>query len=163
MTPLQMTDSEIRTRYRDGAQVYIIAQLNACSPERIISILGDKYKPPNNDAEIERLYGEGKNDTVIARSIGVSRYAVECWRQKHGLPSNQANKPRVAIPHEKALELYNKGLVDTEIAKAIGCAQSTVNIWRAINGLPCHRTKADGGRKSAAIAREKEKKARGKA
>ena len=155
MTPLQMTDSEIRTRYRDGAQVYIIAQLNACSSERIIGILGDKYKPPNTSEEIERLYAEGKNDTVIARSVGVTRYAVEYWRRQRGLTSNQANKSRVAVPHEKALELYNKGLVDTEIAKAIGCTQSTVNRWRAINGLPSHRTKSDVGRESARKMKER--------
>ena len=96
MKPLQMSESEIRMRYRDGASAQILADLNACGWDRIKKIVGEpievKENKPRGHIDEKRardLHAEGKTDKEMSIELRVSRGAVALWRSRRGFEANK--------------------------------------------------------------------------
>lgn len=78
---MEMTDNEIRLSYKNALnpkrQIQILAQLNACSKNRIEKILFGKALQDLVDFdEIKRMYLENIPMTVIAKAQNTSVYTV---------------------------------------------------------------------------------------
>lgn len=68
-------------------------------------------------AKIKSLYESGKNDTEIARELGIKTYRVKAWRDENNLPSNAPNsvryshltlEERTQLRREKAAAYHRK-------------------------------------------------------
>lgn len=111
---MQMTDSEIRWRYKQSKDKDIIkklAELNACSPDQIKHILNSKQsgsavlrdnpfiKMSNKQrhAAYLKLYNEGKSDREIAAEFGRSASTVWAWRMNNSLVSHVPPKRKPAV------------------------------------------------------------------
>ena len=96
---MQMSDSEIRRRHKEGTTVQILADLNAVPSSTIKSILENKPIPAtpkkkyeHRSAEYKKLYDEGKGDSEIGELMGTRARNVWSWRKTNKLPSNVAPK-----------------------------------------------------------------------
>lgn len=103
-----MTVDEIKISYRDALnkqkQVPILAQLNACSTEKINGILGidedttSHYRKKGLSAyrhlfdQMLELYNSGMSDRAIAEKLKVHRSHVTRWRGSLGLPPNKQTR-----------------------------------------------------------------------
>lgn len=96
---MQMSDSEIRRRHKEGATVQILADLNAVPSSNIKAILENKPIPAtptrkyqHRNEEYKKLYDEGKGDSEIGELMGTRASNVWSWRKTNKLPSNVAPK-----------------------------------------------------------------------
>jgi len=96
------------------------------------------------------LYRAKTSDTCIAGRLGVSRSAVQAWRQRNNLPGPRGtSKKRIICGAIEALaiRLYDCGKSDEQIADAISrtqeCKQYTVKKWRHRTGRLTKRPSAD--------------------
>lgn len=135
-----MTTNELKRRYRDGAPIHVLAELNDCDPIEIrtaIQLLnGDTslcYGEANKSTVLE-LHNEGLIITNIATKVGKSRAWVRAILNRYDLKPNQ-KKP---IDKSTWPELYQNGLLDSEIAEQAGCSPALVRQWRTRAGLPSH-------------------------
>ena len=103
-----MNDDEIRVSYNTAkdrkAQVKVLAELNATTPEKIVEkllsmgcdvpALPKKQKKQKllrakevlfDEARARTLFAEGKSDLECAEMLGISKYAFATWRRKNGM------------------------------------------------------------------------------
>ena len=112
----------------DEGQVPVSAPKVAATAKR-------KKKRRKIDTEFAlRLYRSGMLDREIARELGVSANAVNCWRKDEGLPSNAP--PRRTPDGEAIRALHAQGLNDREIGRALDMRAVAVCKWRHKHGLP---------------------------
>lgn len=97
-----------------------------------------------DEDEAMALWLAGKTDMEMARTLGVGRTVIGCWRIRRGLEVN----PAVTIPD--CMELYEQGMTDSEIANALGIRKTQAYYWRKKQGLPFHPSRV----KTAAKVRE---------
>ena len=83
------------------------------------------------------LYDEGKNDLAIARTMGVSGYAVRRWREMQQLPPQHRFDDEACA---RLMELHATGMTDKEIAAAMGVSRNSVNVRRNRMGLQVNRS-----------------------
>ena len=108
---MQMSDSEIRWRYKQSKDKDIIkklAELNDCKPDEIRHIVSVeqaealknnpfvKMSNKERHAEYLRLYNEGKSDVAIGAEFGRVASTVWVWRMKNNLVSNVPAKRRAS-------------------------------------------------------------------
>lgn len=110
MSTLPMSADEIRRRYREGASIKILADLNACDRTIIKDIVEevkqhieqkDKRKNPEKMAwkeHAKELFGSC-SDCEIARRVGVSQNTVRVYRVSLGIPVYTG--PRTAFGAKK--------------------------------------------------------------
>lgn len=81
-----MTLSELKRRYKHGASVKVLAELNALPPSEIQYALGIKKNKnqDNKNALFLPLWQQGKNDYEIAEITGYSQPVVYQWRKASG-------------------------------------------------------------------------------
>lgn len=99
---MQMTDSEIRTKARDGTPINILAQLNACDSQKIKKIIelspsALSHKKTDETpiridlkkraALMKSMYEQGKTDQAIATELNLCVQSVYKWRRNNSLPS----------------------------------------------------------------------------
>jgi soluble P-type ATPase len=109
VTNMQMTDGEIRRRYKEADKksdiIKILSELNACPTDTIKRILNgnDKtnkrpvsYNLKQRNEMYIKLYKEGKSDYQIAKECDVGSSAIWSWRKKQNLPSNNNKKAEEA-------------------------------------------------------------------
>jgi hypothetical protein len=115
---MQMSDSEIRRRHKEGATVQILADLNAVPSSTIKSILENKPIPAtpkkkyeHRSAEYKKLYDEGKGDSEIGELMGTRASNVWSWRKANKLPSNVAPKRK---KEDKQMNTKHEPKVATE-------------------------------------------------
>ncbi len=97
----------------------------------------EKHKKRRRKIDTEfalRLYRSGMLDREIARELGVSANAVNCWRKGEGLPSNAP--PRRTPDGEAIRALHAQGLNDREIGRQLDMRAVAVCKWRHKHGLP---------------------------
>lgn len=103
-----MNDDEIRVSYNTAkdrkAQVKVLAELNATTPEKIVEkllsmgcdvpALPKKQKKQKllrakevlfDETRARSLFAEGKSDLECAEMLGISEYAFSTWRRKNGM------------------------------------------------------------------------------
>lgn len=90
----------------------------------------------DNDA-ISRLYEQGKTDTQIARTLGISDTTVAKWREEAGVPGH-GSKTR-SWDTDLALRMYKEGSDDMTIGREISVGVESVRAWRKENDLPTNR------------------------
>jgi DNA-binding NarL/FixJ family response regulator len=109
---MQMSDSEIRWRYKQSKDKDIIkklAELNDCKPDEIRHIVSVKQTEALKDkpfvrisnkqrhAEYLKLYNQGKSDREIAAEFGRSASTVWAWRMNNSLVSHVPPKRKPAV------------------------------------------------------------------
>lgn len=136
-----LSDPEIADRV--GVTPSAIAQWRK---RRELKPKGAGPKTLSGDEEERRraLYEKGLSDPEIADRIGISRSAVQSWRQDRDLPPNEpARADWDEARTDEMWEAYKDDLTDPEIAERVGRTRSAVSKWRARYDLP-NRADAPG-------------------
>jgi transposase len=105
---MQMTENEIKRRYKDASNkteiIQILADLNACPTANIKKIVEDIKTPVSyqmsKDERIElymMLYKQGKTDKEISEAGGVSVQAIWQWRKNNKLSDNKIKKEKKKV------------------------------------------------------------------
>jgi len=76
----------------------------------------------------------GLRDSVIAQKVGCTKWLVQQWRAKRGIPAIPTFRHSRKLS-EMGQELYGSGLSDRDIADRIGCTSSNIRQWRKARGL----------------------------
>lgn len=87
---------------------------------------------PKEFPDRQRLYDAGKNDTEIARALGIKRNTVTVWRRYRNLPSNH---PAYAPTAKSRTGMYRMGWSDARIASELGVTRCCIRLWRVRRGL----------------------------
>lgn len=82
--------------------------------------------------EFHRLYKEGANDAILAKTLGLSPWSIRKLRLKYGYETQTAKR----IDYARIRKLYDLGYTDLSIAKELGICSVTVGKWRKVNKLP---------------------------
>lgn len=132
---MQMTDIEIRTSFRQAKdkhqQINVLAELNACTAEKIKGIVGPETE--RDYSQMQKLYESGLTDLAIGSLVGMHATSVWQWRKKNNLVS----KHKIVAPYDELeiRELYDQGLNDVQIGLKLGIPNDKVMRWRHINRL----------------------------
>lgn len=170
MTKLAMTDDEIRMRYKAGASIPVLADLNACTGTVIrgivfrVPMLPQEEKPKTvkiktraTAEEVEArkklwpdLYAQGLSDAEIGRRTNAASCLVYVWRQEQRLPANKninstfvgRKTPEIKEREAKQLELFHQGLTDQKIADAVHVSVQSIKLWKSKNKISRRDRKA---------------------
>lgn len=140
---IYMGNHELKYRYKDGASLQILAELNACSQKEVYKKIKKEdpavrvSKREKEELEFHTLHAQGKTDSQIAKKMDVSQSRVALWRQINCLPSNGKDSEET----DDRLANYLAGMTDKEMAEAEGLAERTMRSWRLDRGLAVNRPK----------------------
>lgn len=112
---LQMSPEDIQTRYRDGTTIWTLAELNACTPDRIREIVGIPADPKDPPIKAPRIPRQTNRD-----------------------PSPQSNKKRDW--RGEVLPLLGT-VSDSELAQRFCVSQTAISIYRKELGIDACKTR----------------------
>lgn len=119
---LDMTNSEIITKYKNGTSISILADLNACKTDVIKEIVGLTKPKPEKKIPVKQSH-----PSIMPKRTASEMHVLHCEMKK----------------------LYVKGGHDAEIAKKLNCSPAMVGEWRRKNDLPGNKQLKSGFNNSA--------------